>query len=59
MRYVLLVYDHPDALADLSEAERQAVYSEYESALRDSRTRRAQTSAPGDGDHAAPPRRRA
>jgi hypothetical protein len=31
MRYVLLVYDHPDALADLSEAERQAVYSEYES----------------------------
>ena len=30
MRYVLLVYDHPDSLAGLSEAETQAVYSEYE-----------------------------
>ena len=31
MRYVLLVYDRPDSLADLSEPEREAVYSEYES----------------------------
>ena len=31
MRYVLFVYDRPDSLTRLSDAERQAVFSEYES----------------------------
>ena len=31
MRYVLLVYDRPDSLEDLSEPKREAVYREYES----------------------------
>jgi hypothetical protein len=31
MHYVLFVYDRPDSLASLSDAERQAVFGEYES----------------------------